>query len=76
MDHGPNMEDSDTTRQGYAAYMKVVGDNKHLVVKPGDKIPFRDMDVEVLTAAGEQITSALPGAGKPNPLCAAEPAAT
>ena len=54
--------------------MKVVGNSKHLVVKPGDKIPFQDMDVEVLTAAGEQITKPLPGAGKPNPLCAAEPA--
>ncbi len=75
VDHGPNMEDSDVTRKDYATYMKVVGNNKHLVVKPGDKIPFQDMDVEVLTAAGEQITRPLPGAGKPNPLCAAEPAA-
>ena len=45
------------TQDGYAAYMKVVDDNKHIVVKPGDKIPFKGMDVEVLTAAGKQITS-------------------
>jgi competence protein ComEC len=75
VDHGPNLEDSDITRKDYAAYMKVVGDSKHLVVKPGDTIPFRDMHVEVLTAAGEEITKPLPGAGKPNPLCDAEPAA-
>ena len=73
-DHGPNREDADETRDGYAAYMKVVGSNKHLVVKPGDKLPFKGMDVLVLTAAGKQIKSALPGAGQANPLCASEPA--
>jgi len=75
VDHGVNTEDVSPTKDGYAAYMKVVGDDKHLVVKPGDKIPFKGMDVQVLTAAGEQIKSALPGAGRPNPLCATEPPA-
>jgi beta-lactamase superfamily II metal-dependent hydrolase len=75
VDHGVNTEDVSPTKDGYAAYMKVVGDNKHLIVKPGDKIPFKGMDVQVLTAAGEQIKSALPGAGQPNPLCATEPLA-
>ena len=73
-DHGPNREDADATREGYAAYMKVLGSNEHVVVKPGDKLPFKGMDVQVLTAAGEQIKSALPGAGQANPLCASEPA--
>jgi beta-lactamase superfamily II metal-dependent hydrolase len=73
VDHGPNMEDSDDTRNGYAAYLKVVGQNKHIVAKPVDRIPFRGMQVQVLTAAGEQITSPLPGAGQPNPVCATEP---
>jgi hypothetical protein len=33
------------------------------------------MRVEFVAAAGEAITSPLPGAGKPNPLCASEPEA-
>ena len=74
VDHGANTEDAAPTKDGYVAYMKVVGDNKHIVVKPGDKIPFKGMDVQVLTAAGKQIPSALPGAGQANPLCATEPA--
>jgi competence protein ComEC len=75
VDHGPNMEDSDITRKDYATYLKVVGQSNHIVAKPGDKIPLKGMDVQVLTAAGEQITSPLPGAGQPNPLCASEPPA-
>jgi beta-lactamase superfamily II metal-dependent hydrolase len=73
VDHGPNMEDSDITRKDYAAYMKVVDDNKHIIAKPGDKIPFKGMDVQVLSAAGDLITNPLPGAGQPNPVCASEP---
>jgi competence protein ComEC len=72
IDHGPNQEDSEVTRRDYAAYQKILAKAKHLVVKPGDKIPVEGIEVEVLTAAGERITVPLPGAGRPNPLCAAE----
>jgi competence protein ComEC len=73
VDHGPNLEDSDVTREDYAAYERVLPGHKHLVVKPGDHIPVKGLDVLVLTAAGEHIQNALPGAGKPNPACADEP---
>jgi beta-lactamase superfamily II metal-dependent hydrolase len=73
VDHGPNLEDSDVTRQDYAAYEKVLPGHKHLVVKPGDHIPIKGLDVLVLTAAGDHIQSALPGAGQPNPACADQP---
>jgi competence protein ComEC len=75
VDHGPNMEDSDTTREGYAAYEKVMAGGKHMVVKPGDTIPIKGLKVQVLTAAGEHLTKALRGAGQPNPACASEPEA-
>jgi beta-lactamase superfamily II metal-dependent hydrolase len=73
VDHGPNQEDSAGTRDQYAAYQKLFENGRHLVMKPGDRLPFKDMKVEALTSAGEHITSALPGAGEPNPLCASEP---
>jgi len=73
VDHGPNLEDSDVTREDYAAYERVLPGHKHLVVKPGDHIPVKGLDVLVLTAAGEHIPKALPGAGRPNPACADEP---
>jgi competence protein ComEC len=76
VDHGPNQEDSDVTNQDYATYEKVAAEaKKRMVVKPGDRIPIQGIDVLVLTAAGEHITVPLPGAGQPNPLCAAEPEA-
>lgn len=75
VDHGPNMEDSDSTREGYATYLKVSANSKRIVMKPGGRIPFRGMSVQFLTAAGDEITTPLPGAGQPNPYCASEPQA-
>ena len=75
VDHGPNMEDAADPREDYAAYEKVAGHSKRLTVKPGDQIPMKDITVQVLTAAGEHISAALPGAGQPNPICASEPEA-
>ncbi len=75
VDHGPNMEDSKAPKEDYADYEKVLARGaQHIVVKPGDTIPIKDLDVKVLAANGERITAPLPGAGQPNPLCASEPA--
>jgi beta-lactamase superfamily II metal-dependent hydrolase len=70
VDHGPNLEDSKVAREDYADYEKILSRGQHLVVKPGDKIPVKGLDITVLTAAGEEIKTALPGAGQPNALCA------
>jgi len=74
VDHVPNREDADDTRANYAAYLKAIGDAKHLVVKPGDRIPINGLDVTVVSADGNLITKPLSGAGEENPLCASEPA--
>ncbi len=73
LDHGPNREDSDVTRQDYAAYEKTLPGHKRKTVKPGDHIHFKEIDVLVLTAAGEHIKKHLRGAGEPNPNWASEP---
>jgi beta-lactamase superfamily II metal-dependent hydrolase len=75
VDHGPNMEDSDDTRKLYAAYEKAIGQSRHLVMRPGDRLPFKDIKAQILTASGEHISSPLPGANHPNPVCASEPEA-
>ncbi|MBZ5683378.1 MAG: MBL fold metallo-hydrolase [Acidobacteriia bacterium] len=74
-DHGPNMENSDSTRAAYGVYEKVAEQAKRVTLKPGDLLPFKGMRVQVLAAAGEEIHDPLTGAGQPNPLCASEPAA-
>src|SRR5438045_7636038 len=70
VDHGPNQEDSDAAREPFTAYEKVLPQAKHLVVKPGDQIPVKGINVQVLTAAGEHISAPVKGAGQANPLCA------
>lgn len=75
VDHGPNLEDSEITRTDYAAYEKAIAGHAHVVVKPGWGLPIKGIEVRVLTAAGDHISSPLPGAGEANPYCASEPAA-
>src|SRR5579862_9349790 len=73
VDHGPNLEDSEVTRTAYAAYEKAIAGHAHVVVKPGWGLPIKGIEVKVLSAAGDHITSPLPGAGEANSYCSAEP---
>ncbi|MFZ0863568.1 MAG: MBL fold metallo-hydrolase [Candidatus Sulfotelmatobacter sp.] len=75
VDHGPNLEDSAVTRTDYAAYEKAIAGHAHVVVKPGWGLPMKGIEVKVLSAAGDHITSPLPGAGETNSYCGSEPAA-
>src|SRR2546425_198357 len=72
IDHGANVqpaEAADTFLQ--KTYPELYKKAKHTVVKPGDKIPVAGLDVRVMASAGEVIKTSLPGAGRPNPYCAA-----
>jgi beta-lactamase superfamily II metal-dependent hydrolase len=72
IDHGPNRETSDKATVDVAdAYQKVLATGKyqHIVAKPGDMLPIPGLHAEVLTADGNFIDQALPGAGQPNPFC-------
>ncbi len=70
IDHGESAESNKSAQELYAKYIKVRDKGNHILVKPGDKLPIKGVDVQVVAAAGERITSPLAGAGKPNPLCA------
>jgi len=70
VDHGPSFETDAAGNKLFAEYTAAVGKANHLVVKPGDKIPVKGLDITVVTAAGKQIAKALPGAGAANPDCA------
>jgi beta-lactamase superfamily II metal-dependent hydrolase len=69
VDHGPAAGKDRGTTAAVKAYDELWPKAKHLVVKPGDKIPFKGVDVQVITSAGEVIKTPLKGAGKPNPAC-------
>ncbi len=70
VDHGPSAEEARNVPQNYAAYLTVRGKGRHILAKPGDKIPVPGIDVQVISAAAETISKPMPGAGEANPLCA------
>jgi beta-lactamase superfamily II metal-dependent hydrolase len=69
-DHGPAVVKDPATTKAVAAYDELWQNTKHVVVKPGDKIPFAGVDALVVTSAFEVLKTPLAGAGKPNPFCA------
>ncbi|MBK5290195.1 MAG: MBL fold metallo-hydrolase [Acidobacteriia bacterium] len=71
VDHGPNRETGKSAEELNASYERALAKGKHLVVKPGDRIPLKGVSVTVVTADGERIEKPLAGAGASNALCAA-----
>jgi beta-lactamase superfamily II metal-dependent hydrolase len=70
MDHGPSVElDRPNVAAAYKAYEELAGSNRR-ILKPGDKIPLKGVDVEVVMSAGQAIQKPLKGAGAKNPVCA------
>src|SRR5437660_12520770 len=70
VDHGPSVETDKGGSELFAAYRKARRKGRHIVAKPGDRIPVRGLDVEVLTAAGKEVSASLEGVGAENPYCA------
>ena len=84
IDHGVNREGAEvqggaSTIAGYDAYQKVLaeGHAEHLTVKPGDVLPVKAMQVEVVSGDGEVIAQPLKTplavTGEQNAYCAASP---
>jgi competence protein ComEC len=71
IDHGPSRETTGATEGFYEAYQKVLagGHYGHIVAKPGQLLPIPGMKVQVISADGQLIDHALPGAGQPNAFC-------
>lgn len=70
VDHGANIETGKAADVLFNTYKDYRAKGNHIQVKPGDKIPVKGLDVTVVSAGGETIAAALPGAGRPNPECA------
>jgi competence protein ComEC len=71
IDHGPTVETTDAATALYNGYLKGRESGRHMLAKPGDKVPIRDLDVTIVAASGERITRPLSGPSAPNPLCGA-----
>jgi len=70
IDHGPNTETDKDSLVRFNMYSAISGKGTRTTVKPGDTIPIKGLDVQVLAGAGETLAAPLPGAGQANPECA------
>lgn len=71
IDHGANVETDAKANALFAQYAKARATGKHVVAKPGDKIPLRDLDMTIVASNGDGITRPLNGGGAPTADCAA-----
>jgi len=68
-DHGDSIEaNTDKGASLYDGYKALAG-GKRLTVKPGDKIPIKDLDITVVSANGEVISKAINGGSGANDFC-------
>lgn len=70
VDHGPNREDTNATNHLVSEYQAAIASAKHLVVKPGDTLPLKGLDVTIVSADGNVLGQPLAGAGQSNAACA------
>ena len=69
VDHGPSVAQNESSTKAVAAYLEVAAKAKRLIVKPGDQIRFKGVDVLVVTSAGRAIRIPVKGGGSPNSFC-------
>jgi competence protein ComEC len=72
IDHDTLLPDAlkDTgTRTAYNGYVEVRKGHPHIVPKPGDRIPLKGVDVEIVSSAGSVLTQPRRGAGETNTRC-------
>lgn len=69
VDHGDNTETGKSAEALSESYRRALAKGRRLIVKPGDKIPLRGLEVLILSARGDLIARPLPGAGSRNPYC-------
>jgi len=71
--HGKNTETGKGPDNLQESFDRAAGKATTTIVKPGDKVKLKGLDIEIVSARGELIAQPLPGAGQPNPLCAEAP---
>lgn len=69
VDHGVNREESKASQTLYNEYQTAIAGYDHIVLKPGDKLPIKGMDVTAVSADGNVLAQALPSAGGTNDAC-------
>ncbi len=69
IDHGPTTEHDNQGELLYAAYQRAITGIPRTIAKPGDTIPLKGAEIEVVSSAAELLKSGAVAASQ-NPLCA------
>jgi competence protein ComEC len=72
IDHGENRESTEAaTTHAWQEYQRLlqIGKYKHIIAKPGDKLPLHGIDTVVASGDGAVLAKPLPGSGRKNPAC-------
>ncbi len=67
-DHGDNFDEK--TQSVFEPYAVIRNKRPHTILNPGDRIPIKGLQVDVVASSSQAITKPLPKAGQSNPLCA------
>ena len=70
VDYGTPVEATKEVVAAFADYEVARGRSRHLVPKPGDRLPLDGVTIDVLSVDGAVLTEPLEGAGQRNPACA------
>ncbi|MBI3492814.1 MAG: MBL fold metallo-hydrolase [Acidobacteria bacterium] len=70
IDYGEPIENGNGARRLYDAYSAVRANGRSIQPKPGDRMPLKGLEVDVVSVGGSLITKPLSGAGTANPACA------
>ena len=69
IDYGSPLGSDRMATNGFRTYEPVREGRNHIEPKPGDRLPLKGMEVDIVSAAGELLASPLPDAGQPNAAC-------
>jgi competence protein ComEC len=70
MDYGEPLGTDRMAIGGFRNYEPVRSQHLHLRLKPGDRLPLKGVDAEIVSAAGAVLSKPLPGGGQKNAACA------
>jgi competence protein ComEC len=73
LDNGPLQTTGKGVEKRFEIYAAERDKLPHTTVKPGDRIPIKGVDVQVMSAGMKHIATPVRGAGETNPACATTP---
>jgi len=73
VDHDTIVPNDESTAPVFKAYAPIRSTGKHIVAKPGDRLPLKGVDVQIVSSDTRTIAKAVEGGSQPNPDCPSTP---